>query len=253
MFPAALYRQGLSYVQKGQVTDLLYDLNHHVWTANVQGNNMYFVEVNLTHLAKGSISAYCECPAYDTYTSCQHIVAVLISIAKKRAETLGDNIELTNRLLHTISSSYTHESTFLEKTPLHVIYELTWSDNGYLSIELKVGPKRCYVVQDLVAFLQNVIENNPHYFTKTFTYHPDSHVFLQQDREVFDLLFTILRNEKVYQDHVYPYFEAKQTKRSIIIPPLLIKEILDKLSDRDVTVEVDNQIFQDLHIVHDTL
>src|SRR5690625_7568988 len=112
MFPAALYRQGLLHVQQEQVTDLLYDLNHHVWTANVDGDSMYFVEVNVSNIQQGSIRAYCDCPAYDTHTACSHIVAVLISIANKVSEDeeLVADSETTDRLLEAISASYTRRS-----------------------------------------------------------------------------------------------------------------------------------------------
>lgn len=255
MFPAALYRQGLLHVQQEQVTDLLYDLNHHVWTANVDGDSMYFVEVNVSNIQQGSIRAYCDCPAYDTHTACSHIVAVLISIANKVSEDeeLVADSETTDRLLEAISASYTRDSTFLEKMPLQVIYELKWTDHGYLSLELKVGPKRAYVVQNLPLFLQNVLDHQPHYFTKLFTYHPDSHVFLQQDLEIFELLATVLRNEKVYQELIYPFPKFKEAKRAIIIPPLLIREFLPKLAERDVIFEVDGHEFNDIRIVHDTL
>src|SRR5690625_3647760 len=105
MFPAAVYRRGVSYYQNDQVTDLTFDKNHNIWTANVHGTEVYFVEVNLTNLSKGSIRAYCDCPAFHTYDSCKHIVAVLLSVANKTSDEMNEvNYEMTTDFIESISS-----------------------------------------------------------------------------------------------------------------------------------------------------
>src|SRR5699024_12173273 len=91
------------------ICDLSYDLNYDVWTATVHGTEDYFVEINMSNFSSGSIEAYCDCPAFDTYGSCKHIVAVLISIANNRA---GDSpgfvnvdYQTTNRFIQAITST----------------------------------------------------------------------------------------------------------------------------------------------------
>src|SRR5690625_5909988 len=80
MFPTEVYQRGLAYFNNDQVSDLLFDINHEVWTATVQGTKEYFVEVNLKDIEKGSISAYCDCPAFSKNVSCKHIVAVIFIV-----------------------------------------------------------------------------------------------------------------------------------------------------------------------------
>src|SRR5690625_6592224 len=93
MFPAIIYKRGLAYYKNDLVSDLSYDLNYDVWTATVHGTEDYFVEINMSNFSSGAIEAYGDCPAFDTYGSCKHIVAVLISISKNRA---GESLRVVN-------------------------------------------------------------------------------------------------------------------------------------------------------------
>src|SRR5690625_7423883 len=90
MFPTEVYQRGLAYFNNDQVSDLLFDINNEVWTATVQGTKEYFVEVNLKDIEKGSISAYCDCPAFSKNDSCKHIVAVLLIVFYKSEEKARD-------------------------------------------------------------------------------------------------------------------------------------------------------------------
>src|SRR5699024_10153297 len=137
-------------------------------TANVHGSEVYFVEVNLTNLSKGSIRAYCDCPAFHTYDTSKHVVAVLLSIANKTIEDQKFvGTKLTERFMDTMTATYHKELEGIhEKTPLHVEYYCKWSEERNLYIELKAGENRCFVVRDAYQFLKNVLEGNEHYFTK---------------------------------------------------------------------------------------
>ncbi|SEP69387.1 Superfamily II DNA or RNA helicase, SNF2 family [Virgibacillus subterraneus] len=259
MFPSVVYRRGLEYYNKNLVSDLLYDINYQVWTAIVQGTEDYFVEINTSDFAKGSVDAYCDCPAFDTYGSCKHIVATLISISARETNNpprkMSDNYQTTNWLIDSISSLTNYQPTsevLSEKIPLHVEYYFKWSFERNLLLELKVGEKRCLVVKNAHDFLNDVMKGNEHYFTKTFTYSPETHYFMQQDMEIFELLFSVLRNEKIYLDRgIYHYQDSPE--RSVVIPPLLAKQLLHMLIKRDFTVETRDQSFQHIDIVEDEL
>src|SRR5690625_2698844 len=126
LFPSILYRRGMDYYKKGKVSDLLYDRNHHVWTAMVEGTEHYFVEIDMGELAKGSIETYCDCPAYDTYGSCKHIVATLMSIQEKEATTSLNRTHYrkTDRFMQQITELQPIEpplsNDILERLPVQV-------------------------------------------------------------------------------------------------------------------------------------
>jgi SNF2 family DNA or RNA helicase len=256
MFPSPVYERGLAYYKNDQVDGLLFDINHNVWTASVHGSEVYFVEVNLTNFKKGSIRAYCDCPAFDTYDTCKHIVAVLLNVADRTAEITPElDYQATNRFITAITSTQRTEVEFLPaKAPMHVEYYCKWSYERNLYIELKTGEKRAFVVKDAYEFLENILQGNEHYFTKTFTYHPDTHYFYQRDLEVFELLYSFLRNEEIYSGHTFYHYQGSGAdKRSVIVPPLLVKEILEKLIERDFTVELNERSFSHVEIVENEL
>lgn len=256
MFPKPVFNRGFTYFKNHQVTDLLFDRNHHVWTATVHGTENYFVEVNLTNFEHGSIRAYCDCPAFDTYDSCKHIVAVLLSVADRSTEREQQvNYQTTSRFIDEITSTQRSEPEFLpKKFPMHVEYYCKWSYDRNLHLELKTGEHRCFVVRDVYAFLENVLSGNEHYFTKTFTYTPDIHYFLERDLDLFELLFKVLRSEEIYSSYTfYPYQGKAGDKRSVTIPPLLVSDLLEKLAERDFTVEINEESFQHIDIVRDHL
>ncbi|MFC3041204.1 SNF2 helicase associated domain-containing protein [Virgibacillus xinjiangensis] len=251
LFPSVIYRRGLEYVKQNKVSELLYDINFKVWTATVHGTEDYFVEINMKDYEQGSIDTYCDCPAFDTFGSCKHIAAALISIVHKETEREGGspssapalddyNYYKADRFIQAVTSIEHTESSggiLPGKALLRVEYLCRWSYDRNLLIELKTGVKRAFVVKDSYAFLQDVLGHDEHYFTKTFTYDPEKHEFLQADLEIFELLHSIKKNEQVFQNFTFYNDEGIKDKRAIIIPPLAAKELLAKLAERDLMVE----------------
>ncbi|WP_047983901.1 DEAD/DEAH box helicase [Ornithinibacillus californiensis] len=251
LFPSLIYKRGLEYYNRGQVTELTYDMNYNVWNATVHGTEDYFVEINMKDLEKGTVDTYCDCLAFESYGSCKHIVATLIGIVNQEAPetvmTSNYDYEITNRFIRALSNigdSLEVTDILPEKQPLHVEYILKWSYDKNLLIELKAGTTRDYVVKDVHAFLRDVLEGNEHFFTKMFAYAPSQHHLLPEDMEIFEVLGSIQKNEKIYDGyHVYHYRGNVSDKRSLIIPPLIAEQLLEKLIQRDFKVETNNKTF----------
>jgi len=257
LFPSIIYKRGLDYYQNHRVTDLLYDVNHQVWTAMVHGSDDYFVEINMAHLERGSIEAYCDCPAFDTYASCKHVAAVLIAISEKEGGGKGSSFanyqyEQTNRFMQALSSvqpDMSPDGVFANKIPMRVEYNLRWSYDKNLQIELKTGEKHCYVVKDVSDFLSDVFQGNEHFFTKKFTYNPDMHYFLKQDLDILEMLASIKVNEEIYTDSWNTYQpNFKKEKRFVTLPSLITEQLLDKLIERPLTVEVNEKAYNEVSL-----
>lgn len=251
LFPSLIYKRGLEYFNRGRVVDLAYDINYDVWTAKVQGTEDYLVEINMKDFEKGTVDTYCDCPAFATYNSCKHIAATLIAIVRKEAPesvTFSHyDYDVTNRFIRALSN--VGEPAELpdilpDKKPLNVEYIMKWSYDRNLLIELKAGISREYVVKDIRSFLRDVLNGNEHFFTKMFTYTPSQHYLLPEDKEIFEMLDAIQKNEKIYDGyHVYHYRGNVSDKRSIIIPPLITKDLLEKLSTRKFIVETNSKSY----------
>jgi len=249
IFPSDVYRRGLTYYNEERVHGLSYDLNHHVWTASVTGSIDYFVEINLVELNKGTVKAYCECPAFVTYGTCKHIVAVLLAISYQKSQTysLEQTKQFIDGVLSTKQRAFDLE-TLLQKRPLHVEYFLIWTDEGFFHIELKIGVHRSYVVKDLASFLNDVQHHREHFFTQKFTYSPKIHYFLREDIAILNMLHHIIKNERIYQ-----YLSISKDNRSLMIPPYVIEDLLMKLVARDLTVYINTSCYKHVNIVTDGL
>ncbi|MEW9675621.1 SNF2 helicase associated domain-containing protein [Lentibacillus sp. L22] len=257
LFPDPVYRRGMQYYKQNRVSAPVYDRNNQVWSATVTGTSLYFVEIYMKEFDQGNLIAYCDCPAFETYHTCKHIVAALIAIAKQSSSKLPDqtanNYRATNRLIDSLISIQQPEPSDMitKQVPMQMEYYLKWTFNHLLLLELKAGVKHPYVVKNVYDFLKQVLNGNEYYFTKKFTYHPDSHYFLTQDQEILETLYNILRNEKIYSRAFYHYQD--QSERSILIPPLLIKPLLEKLIDRKLTVETRSNSYEHIDIVENEL
>jgi superfamily II DNA or RNA helicase len=265
-----IYERGLSYYQQGRVIKLDYDPNDHAWYATVAGSDEYNVVV---YIMDGCIDASCDCPAYETHWACKHIVAVLLGIEQRQRYETGraNAIKLASRqgvdtsdphiyrqadqIIRTFMNRFNPEIEVKErqdKEPLKVEYHLSKNYVPYsqlspkfLSIELKVGTKRTYVVKKIGKFLQSVEEKTTCFFTSKFAYDPSDHYFLEEDQEVLKLLREIQRNEGFFRKQRSYYYGSHEDERSLLIPPMIADELLSKLQGRTVVYENhDNVRFQ---------
>jgi len=265
LFPPLIYKRGLDYYNNDRVTGLSYDVNHRVWTAMVQGTDEYFVEVNRSTIDRESLEAYCDCPAFSTYSHCKHIAAVLFAVQaknknKQTAEKPGFSnyhYERTNQFiqeLRSVQQDEGAESILTNRFPMRVEYNLRWTYDDHLQVELKAGIQHCYVVRDLYEFLNDVLQGNEHYFTKKFTYDPETYYFLQQDLEVIEMLASIYENEVIYNDTWNAFRPAiKREKRYITIPPLVAKPLIQKLAERPLTASIQEQEYEQVSITEGEL
>lgn len=112
------------------------------------------------------------------------------------------------------------------REPLEVEFILKLVPYGYrkhlLGIELKLGPKRLYVVQKIRDVLERIERGNAYPFAKNFTYEPELHCFRRRDDDVLRQLIRICRDERLNRDitglPMYHTYRSGQ-ERILVIPP----------------------------------
>ncbi|MFB5678489.1 SNF2 helicase associated domain-containing protein [Paenibacillus terreus] len=124
-------------------------------------------------------------------------------------------------------------------------------------IEMKVGPKRTYVVQRIREFLHAVGRRQSYVFSKHFTYDPERHSFPDEYDAVIRQLLDIYQHEQLYRETASTYTGSAKSvsgDRMLLVPPSSwpsMQQALSRVSD--VQFEHDGTMYQGIEISHDPL
>jgi len=216
----------------------------------------------------GIVDARCDCSAAHSQYYCEHIAAALIHLHEERAPEPEERplqaasaarrealiptrdllftkglISLFDGLSGTAEASEEAEAEAGEAVTLDVefickaVTENTRSP--LLAIEMKVGPKRLYVVPKLKEFLDRIELGQSCVFAKHFVYDPAVHAFKPEDKAIIDRLIVIARSEAAYRDafRAAPGGMALAMDRLLILPPLAWEDLLPLFGRSNVRFE----------------
>ncbi|WP_335869490.1 DEAD/DEAH box helicase [Bacillus sp. 2205SS5-2] len=284
LFTSANYRKGNNYYRQGRVKEIVYNQIREAWYAKVRGTRQY--QVIISENEKG-FEFECNCPAFDRYDQeCKHVVAAFLELQEKESKSVSipstreqkkiaeDEStkqmgvkqspilkNLTNQFIHrfaeyqeeTISSADLFEKKLLQvewscQKNTHYIHS-----KQFLSIEMKVGHKRTYVVKNIKEFLAAIKQKIQYPFTKNFTYDPTEFSFTKEDQDMIDLLQESIKFEEMYHHMQSSYYSTNYSVegRSMKIAPLIADQLLEKLAERQVQFQNDRDFFQKLNFYPD--
>ncbi|GIO24411.1 DEAD/DEAH box helicase [Oceanobacillus sp. J11TS1] len=249
-FPDSFYRRGLNYFKNNKVHNLMYDYNQLLWSATVQGTENYTVKINTKDLQQGSIDMYCDCPAFETFGYCKHAVATLLAIQSYEKNGVRPQINhyRLNRFMEAIRGTRSVTDNTSYQQPVMVEYILSWSYMKHLQLEMKIGEKHRYVVKNIKEFLEDYFGKRDYYFSKKFTFQADKHVVDKADQVIFELLYQVSKSAELYDEYNYP--GKKSGDRYLLIPPILAKNLLYKLLERNFHVKTDRgEEYEDVQII----
>ncbi|MFC3748168.1 SNF2 helicase associated domain-containing protein [Paenibacillus sp. GCM10012306] len=128
-----------------------------------------------------------------------------------------------------------------------------------LGIELKIGPKRLYIVQKIRTFLEAIHRGENFEFSRHFVYSPSQYSFLQKDNEIIQKLLQIIQSEKVYRDSLginsqYGNRASGERERLLPIPPYFWKELQPLLATApSVHLQQGDHLYEGVNISQGTL
>ncbi|OPH49681.1 helicase SNF [Paenibacillus ferrarius] len=254
---------GEAYYRAGKVNFTYYDPETATYEAVVTAKGKD--EVTIVLHENGDLDAECSCPtlaSYDNY--CSHIAAVLWNILDNSSSSAKDE-KLFAGILGLFNDKPLRPSRtrnlFDTREPLDVEFICRPLPYGYkkymFAIEMKVGPKRLYIVQKLREFLDRVERREPFVFTKQFTYDPELHSFHPNNDAVIRALIHIGHNEKMFRESSITFpGQASHRDRDRMLPiaPPSWRDLHNLLSKAPmVKLEHDDSFYEGVLLSEETL
>ncbi|WP_438446459.1 DEAD/DEAH box helicase [Gorillibacterium sp. sgz5001074] len=280
------YPRGEAYYREGRVKLTHYDPEGDIYEAEVRGKELY--EVRIEFDEEGDADASCTCMAFFSYENhCKHIAATFFAALDRQRKGAGAETERRfPSLLHPAGALPTgvlaprrtvepDRDPYLVEDVLELFADkpgaagraafrfdarevleleatLKLLPYGYrkfmFGMELKLGPKRLYVVQKIRDTLERIHRRETIHFSKNFVYDPEKHAFRPEDRELLRVLTDVYHSERWVQDRLTPYLTPGRyggSDRCLMIPPvfweklepLLVASPLAKLDDHGRIIE----------------
>lgn len=184
-----------------------------------------------------------------------------------RTERTGGNPDLTEGMLGLFSEKPMRPTGsrpyFDNRTPLQAEFICKPVSYGFgkvmFAIEMKVGPKRPYIVQPIKSFLERIDRRQPFPLSKQFIYDPELHSFQERDDAVIQQLIQISRNESMYREASNPYSVQTQSRKSkgerhLLIPPFSWDALLPLLAAApSVQLEYEEGVFHGIRVSEEPL
>ncbi len=244
------YRRGKSYFEDGKVYGLSYNPEANSWRGLVKGSKIYTVRIYFNNDLRAD--ATCNCPAFATHGTCKHVAAVLLAITqqdssnrKRFAVDRGTSPLPTQetdlfakQLLHSFrspqeASQESHQESLMVTTEyILCLHKSNKTGQHVLSMELKLGHKRPYVIRDIREFIKAFQKNQPYKVNQSYTFQPNTDYFSIKDKQMLEMLVACWEQEKLLGTN---YVLKMEQPRSILIPPSLTDQLLQQLSGMNYT------------------
>ncbi|THF78055.1 DEAD/DEAH box helicase [Cohnella fermenti] len=273
------YERGLKYEEAHRVVEVSFNEAERRYDAFVWGSVRHGVRIVLDN--SGAVDARCDCEARHSQYYCKHIAAVLIHLYNQQQARLPQpaeapavrpleppafssrDVQFTKNMISLFDSPSSSFSELEEPDadPIYLDAEFTCrivsehSRTPLFAVEMKVGPKRLYIVQKIKEFLGRVEQRLSYPFAKLFTYDPSIHLFRPEDEAILRRLILIARSEEAYRD-TYRNVGAgflMQQDRSLILPPLAWEELLPLFGQANARFEQGMRLAETIEVTDSPL
>ncbi|MDF2926125.1 MAG: helicase [Paenibacillaceae bacterium] len=186
------------------------------------------------------------------------------SASARSAPAIAGSVAGDSRLLRGMMELFTDRPTLPTgmqpridtRTALDVEFVLKLFLFGYrrslFGLELRIGPKRLYIVQKIRDFLDHLEQGKSVVFAKNFTYEPKLHGLREADDAVIQQLKQIYRQDKLYKEiNTSLSFQSRllSGERMLLIPPYAWESFAGLLAQAPlVKVEVNSRIIPGLSL-----
>jgi len=155
---------------------------------------------------------------------------------------------------------YHRQGEPVEKINLFVEPALTAKFSGrtgslIVSLSLRIGEEKLYVVKNMEQFLWAVEEKKELVFGKKFTFDPWRHGFSQADQRFIELLLEIYQiNKLVFPS--YGYYDSKEKLlrgKEAVLAPGMAEKVLSYLKGRVFSAEIVDKFYHEVEVLEEDL
>lgn len=192
-------------------------------------SNNYNVNISIENEFDGLADAYCECPAFESYSGiCKHCVAVLLEYRDTVSQQMSLNRYLESQRRSNMNARMIQKGIKLETT--HKFKELLYSMarkntmpmldvNTYgkiniephmivnaegASVSFKVGANKLYLVKDIFEFAQNVKEGKRYAYGKNLEFFHCIESFSEESKPIVQFIIQWVEgNRDRYKQPIY--------------------------------------------------
>lgn len=249
--------KGKKYYSEGRVKIKDIGGKTNIVRAIVSGTYDYDVEIEFDRDGKFNFAA-CECPAYnDNSGNCKHVVATMFKIYEMNRVQKVEKIREENTSNNILEFFTYRKNEYKVLANVEYDFEFNYGSNGFLKetyLNLKVGENKLYVVKNTKKFIESIIDNQPLYFGKDFTFDPSIHYFSDLNKKIIKLLQEVYDIENSLDDMSFSLRNPSLFKgKKIYLPQTITKRLLILLKGTKFNITTNESKYSDIEIVEEDI
>ena len=249
--------KGKQYCSEGKVK--IKDIGHktNIVKAIVSGTYDYDVEIEFDKNGKFDFAA-CECPAYSSHSgNCKHIVATMFKVLEMGRVQKADKLKeeyVAKNIVEFFAYKKSEDKILVN---IEYDYEFNYGSNGFLKetyLNLKIGESKLYIVKSIKKFLESIIDNEPLYFGKDFTFDPSVHQFSHKDKKIIDLLQEVYDIESSLDEMSFSLRNPSLFKgKKVYLPQAVTKRFFGLAKETRFNIVINENKYNDIKIVEEDI
>ena len=255
-----IYKRGLDcyinnqveYIEADEKND---DLNIRSRVSSSLGKDSYEVSIKIL---RGStyISSNCECKYWGII--CKHSVATLIKYINEKDIILKESEKRRKReFIEIVKENFLKEITVdTNIKDLCASYKLcidSKPNERYISLELKVGEDKLYVVKNVRGFLEAIVKKQKLAFGKNFIFNPYIHRFKEKDEKVINMLLEIYQYDQIAKNINFANISSFLNGKKVYVSETILKRFFNIINDDSLELKLDDENFKEVSLMRKDL
>ena len=282
---ATSYARGADIFALGRVLSFRVedDEAFHIIEATVKGSghNRYDVSMELDATSERLESAYCDCPAFSSYSGiCKHCVAVLLTYeeyCKRQMQVKDFNPQKESGLARIAALRGMKQSTtpaikkLLEQQIVKKMLPITAEDtygrvelqpllecNDYgITLEFRIGTEHKYVLKDIFGFVEMLRGCKEYSYGKQLSFLHTEEAFTKDSQPLLGFIkhWAAQNRERYLQTSYYGYSYTSTTSkiRKMSLTTVELESFIEAIGDRSILINVNDAGAQRYQITNEAV